>query len=107
MSKVASVSALTKDEPTQKDEVIEKLQEDLAQEKDKRLEDRFIGIVFLILLFDIVFFTVMPTFGGPLALLIIELLILIPLARRMGMEQIAEMINRVLGRIASGAGGED
>lgn len=35
------------------------------------------------MLLDIVFFTVMPTFGGPIALLILELLILIPMAKRM------------------------
>lgn len=58
----------------------------------------------LVALFDIVFFSVMPSFGGPLALLLLQLLILIPLARRMGMEEIAALIDRVLGRIAGKAG---
>ena len=53
-------------------------------------------IVLIVLLLDVVFFTVMPTFGGPLALFVLELLILIPLAKRMGMEEIAQLISRVL-----------
>ena len=98
---------LTKERDERREELIEQLQEKLTKEKDERREDRFIGIVMLILLFNIVFFTVMPSFGGPLAILILELLILIPLAKRMGMEQVATMIDRVLSRIASGAGDGD
>jgi hypothetical protein len=45
----------------------------------------------------------MPNFGGPLALLILELLILIPLAKRMGMEQIAALLDRILYRMAGKA----
>lgn len=102
-----SVSSLTEADQSPRDDLIQQLQEELTQERDKRKEDRFVGIVLIILLFDIVFFTVMPTFGGPLAVLVLQLLILIPLARRMGMEGIALMIDRVLDRMAGGMTKDD
>lgn len=92
---------LVRDEPSKQDQQIEELQEQLARERDGRNEDRFVGIVCMVALLDVVFFTVMPTFGGPIALLILELLILIPLARRMGMEEIATLLGRVLDRMVS------
>lgn len=88
------------EEPAQHDRQIAELQETLAQERDARREERFVFIVILVLLLDVVFFSVMPSFGGPIALLVLELLILIPLAKRMGMEEIATILSRVVGRIA-------
>lgn len=89
---------------TKRDQQIEELQEKLTQEQDARREERFVFIVLFILLLDVVFFSVMPTFGGPLALAVLELLILIPLARRMGMEEIAGIIARVIDNVAGRAG---
>lgn len=87
-------------EVTHRDEQVQELQESLADERDKRLEDRFIFIVVVTVLLDVVFFSVLDNLGGPLALLILELLILVPLARRMGMEEIAQLMDRVLNRMA-------
>ena len=94
-----SIKSLSQDVDKQ-DQLIEKLQEQLTKEKDGRNEDRFVGIVLLVLLLDVVAFSVMPTFGGPIALLVLELLILIPLASRMGMQEVAKIISRVLHRVA-------
>ena len=98
----ATFDALVKDEPTKQDKQIERLQKLLTSEQDGRREDRFVGLVLLILLLDVVFFTVV-SFGGALALLVLELLILVPLARRMGMEEIAQIISSVLHRLAGKA----
>lgn len=95
---------LVSGEPTQRDRQIQELEARLEKERDGRREDRFVGVVLLVLLLDVVFFSVMPTFGGPLALLVLELLILIPLARRMGMEEIAQILSSVLHRMAGKAG---
>ena len=91
--------------PTKQEQQIQELQDDLAAEKDARQEDRFFFLIAVVILFDIVFFTLMPTFGGPLALLVLQLLILIPLARRMGMEEVASILNGVITRLAGKAGG--
>lgn len=88
-------------EVTKGDKQIETLQEQLAKERDARLEERFVFIVLLVLLLDVVFFSTMHNFGGPLSLVVLELLVLIPLARRMGMEEIAAIINRVIDSVAS------
>ena len=91
-------------QPTKQEKQIEELQDELAFEKDARREDQFVFIIVVVILFDIVFFTLMPTFGGPLALLVLQLLILIPLARRMGMDEIATILNGVINRLAGKAG---
>jgi hypothetical protein len=93
------IGALISNEPTSRDEQIENLQESLENERDARREDRFVFIVVLVLLLDVVFFSIMNNLAGPLALLVLELLILIPLAKRMGMEEIATLLDRVLGRV--------
>lgn len=100
-----SMSGLAESKPSKQEQQIQELQDDLAAEKDARQEDRFFFIIIIVILFDIVFFTLMPTFGGPLALLVLQLLILIPLARRMGMEEIAGILNGVITRLAGKAGG--
>lgn len=94
---------LVSGEPTQVDRQIQELEARLEKERDGRREDRFVGAVLLVLLLDVVFFSVTPTFGGPLALLVLELLILIPLARRMGMEEIVQILSSVLHRMAGKA----
>lgn len=96
-------NSLVTGEPSKQDQQIEELQERLENERDARREDRFIFIGTVIILLDVVFFTLMPTFGGPLALVILELLFLIPLAKRMGMEEIAQILSSVLHRIAGKA----
>lgn len=79
----------------------EELKKELAAEKDARREDRFIFIVVSIILLDVIFFTFMPNFGGPLAILVLQILILIPIARRLGMEEIIEILNGVITRIGN------
>lgn len=92
------------EQPTLRDQQIEELQEEIARLRDARREERFVFIVVALLLLDVVFFSVMESFGGPLALFIMELLILIPLARRMGMEEIATILDRVLSRVVGRTG---
>lgn len=86
--------------------LIEDLQEQIQQLKDSKREDRFVFITVAILLLNVVFFSVMPTFGGPLALVILELIILVPLARKLGMEEIVQIISRTLDRISAKDNGE-
>lgn len=103
--KMSGMERLAKSEPTKRDQQIQELQEELTAERDARREDRFFFVLVCVILLDIVFFTVSPTFGGPLALLVLQLLVLIPLARRMGMEEVATILNGVITRIAGRASG--
>jgi len=97
---------LLPEQPTLRDQQIEELQETLAFERDARIEDRFVFVIVGVLLLDVVFFSLMPTFGGPLAILILELLIFVPLARRMGMDEVAKIMSRVIGRVSDGIHGD-
>lgn len=101
----ALTNAIENASVSKKDEQIAQLQNELSEVQDARREDQFVFIVVCVILLDIVFFTVMPTFGGPVALLLLQLLILIPLARRMGMDEVAAIINGVISRLAGKAGG--
>lgn len=85
-----------------KDKQIEELQEDLNAERDARREDRFFFIFSVVILLDIVFFSVLDSIGGPISLLVLELVVFISLARRMGIEELQGVFSRVLGRIADG-----
>lgn len=97
----AAKTIVSNDEITEKrDSQIAELEKQLEYERDARKEERFIGIVFLVLFLDIVFFMVIPSSGGALALVFLELLILIPLARRMGLQEMAHILSRVLDRMA-------
>ena len=73
-----------------KDRQIAELQQQLTNERDARREDKFVFIAAVVVLLDVVFFSVMPTSGGPIALLILQLLVLIPLAKRMGRKKLGE-----------------
>jgi len=85
-------------------EQVSDLQEQLEKERDARREDRFVYLTLLTILLDVVFFSVMPNLGGPIALLVLELLILVPLAKRLGMQEVAQIISGVLNRVAGKAG---
>jgi hypothetical protein len=93
------LDALLPQQPTIQDQQIEELQESLTQEQDARKEDRFVFIVICVILLDVVFFSVLSSLGGPISLLVLELLILIPLAKRLGMEEIAQIMSQVIGRV--------
>ena len=90
--------------PTKQEQQIQELQDDLAAEKDARREERFLFIVVSVILLNVVFFTVIPTLTGPLGLVVLELLVLVPLARRMGMDEVVRIINSVITRMAGKAG---
>ena len=94
------LTSLLVEEPSIKDDQIERLQTQLNDERDARLEERFVCIVILVILLDIVFFSIMQNFGCPIALLILELLILIPISRRIVMEAIATILDRIFDRVA-------
>lgn len=91
------------DEPSATDEALEALQYDLLNEKDARREERFIWFVVVVVLFDAMVFQSMTNFMAPLVIGVIELLLLIALGRKWGMDSIwtlTEMIvNRWDGRV--------
>lgn len=86
------------DNPTQNS--IENLSQALEAERDARMEERFIFILVIMILLDVVFFSVLETWTAPLALVILQIILLLVLARRMGIQEFQILIDRLIGRIS-------
>lgn len=87
------------DEESPKDQMIAELQDRLESEKDARNEERFIWILVLVLFVDIVAFTQMDNFGGPTAILVIELFLLTVLGKRLGVDDVTVLTNKLLDKL--------
>jgi hypothetical protein len=98
-----TIERLAESTPTKQEQQIQELQDDLAAERDARREERFVFVVVSVILLNVVFFSVIPTLTGPLGLVVLELLILVPLARRMGLDEVVRIINAVITRMAGKA----
>ena len=88
---------------TERDIQIAELQSALTEEKDARREDRFIFIMVCIILLDAMLFTVMDNWIAPIVLVALEFVVLIPLARRLGVEEAVRILSRFLDRLAASA----
>ncbi|MEN2988993.1 hypothetical protein WG926_11825 [Tistrella sp. BH-R2-4] len=86
------------DNPTQ--DSIENLSQALEAERDARMEERFIFILVIMILLDVVFFSVLDTWTAPLSLVILQIILLLVLARRMGIQEFQILIDRLIGRIS-------
>jgi hypothetical protein len=102
----SSTSLLPDEKPSAKDEAIEALQRSLDAERDARKEERFILLVALVLVFDAFTFQQMQTWSGPLLIGFIQVLVIIALGRRWGIDYIwiltEKLIDKWDGRLKGG-----
>lgn len=96
-----------KHETTKRDEQIQKLQQRLSEEKDSRKQERFFGILVFLILLNVILVTPMQTWGGPISILILELIALVLLARRMGLQEASQIIDRILVHSSKRSRGDD
>lgn len=94
-------------ETTKRDEQIRKLEQLLSEEKDSRKQERFFGILGFLILLNVIFLTPMQTWGGPISILILELIALVLLARRMGLQEASQIIDRILVHSSKRSRGDD
>lgn len=94
-------------ETTKRDEQIRKLEQLLSEEKDSRKQERFFGILVFLILLNVIFLTPMQTWGGPISILILELIALVLLARRMGLQEASQIIDRILVHSPKRSRGDD
>jgi hypothetical protein len=78
------------------EEVIAQLQEENARLKDAIHEERFCWVVVSIILFDCAIFMRAETWAAPLSILALQLLLIIVIARKLGVQQIILFIDRVI-----------
>lgn len=102
-----SLDALSSGHISAKDQQIAELEEQLTEERDARKEERFLSFLICVILFDVVFFSAMDNFIGPLAILLLQLIVLAVMARRLGIQEVASLMDRVAGRLASSITGKD
>lgn len=81
-------------------EVVAKLETEIEAVKDARLEERFIWIVVVISLFDSMIFGSMESWSAPVIIGLIELVLLVVLARRYGIQEVDQMLAKFLDRAA-------
>lgn len=81
---------------TKKDAEIARLDSLLQEVKLNRTRERFLWSLAVIILFNVVFFSVIDNWGGPFALLIIEALFIIVLGKKFGVHESVEFINGCL-----------
>ena len=79
-----------------KDKEIENLLAEIQKEKDERKEERFLFTLIIVLLLDLYFFMQMETYTGPLVIFLLELILLIYLARKWGIDPIIKILDKVL-----------
>lgn len=99
-------AALTGDGSTKSSEAQALLADQLEEAKDRRKEERFIWIVIVTLLVNVLWFKDSSNATLPIVALVLELIVLIVLAKRMGIEDVVELMDRLLHTVGSKAGGQ-
>jgi hypothetical protein len=85
-------------------DAIAALEKKLENEKDLRREERFIWIVMCMILTDIIWLRSSSNASLAIVVLVLESVILVVLARRLGIEQIPEYINKFADKFMSNGG---
>jgi hypothetical protein len=75
---------------------VQELQADFADCKDQHMGERFMWIAVVMILFDALVFPPMRTWTGPLAIFAVQLLLLFMVARRYGVKELAEWVDRLV-----------
>lgn len=81
---------------TPKDEALAALESNLQSEKDARMEERFIWLVISVILVDVIWLRNSPNSTFPIVVLILELVALLVIARRMGVNDFVQLMDRIL-----------
>jgi hypothetical protein len=101
-------SQVTGADPSPKDEALAALEKDLEGVKDARVEERFLWIIAMVILVDVIWFENSPNPAFPIVILVLELIALIILGRRMGVSEATRLLERILqgiGQRGQGGGG--
>lgn len=84
-----------------KDDQIAALESKVQELLDKRDEDRFIGVLVAVALFDCFVFSRMDNWAGPVVIGIIQLFGLVILADRLHVDTVAPLIDKLVGGIVA------
>lgn len=93
------------DGESKKDDALAALESAVQAEKDARMEERFVWIVIAVILVDVIWFRNSPNPTFPIAALILELIALLVIARRMGVKDYVQLMDRILQGFGQRGGG--
>jgi hypothetical protein len=88
-----------------KDAALEALGESLTAEQRAQREERFIWIVIVVILVDVIWFRNSPNATFPIAILILELVALMVIARRLKIDVYVALVERILHGMSRSGGG--
>jgi hypothetical protein len=88
------------DAPSPLAEALTRVQEELADARRQRVEERFIWVLVVLGLLDILLLGDMKNITAPLVILAIELIGLTVLAKRMGISSAAVVLDRLTSAVA-------
>ncbi|MEH0195196.1 hypothetical protein V7S57_03800 [Caulobacter sp. CCNWLY153] len=91
--------------PEARDQALAELEKKLQAIEDARKEERFIWIVVCTILIDILWLSGSENAALSVIVLILELVVLFVLARRMGVEDIERLMDRILHSVSQKGGG--
>lgn len=91
--------SLSSTDESKTDRQISELQEALEQERDGRKSDRFIAILVAVILLNVHVFTGMTGWGGPIAILVLEILLLLVLAEKQDVSIVEQWLDKMLNNI--------
>jgi len=86
-------------------EAAARLADELEAERDKRKEERFVWITVVVILVDVLWFKDSPNPVVPIVVLVFQLILLVILARRLGIDDVVELIDRLLHAVGTKSGG--
>lgn len=87
-------------EPDPLSEKIESLEKQLEAERDCRREDRFLALIIIVIVLDIWMLDKVQNIAVPLIVFVLELMFFLAVAKRMGIQQIAGILDSVLSHFA-------
>ena len=76
------------------------LENKLEAEIDRRLEERFVWVVLTMILADTLMFAHVDNWAGPVVIGVLELILLVVLARKWGIEEVSQVLAKFLDRAA-------
>lgn len=83
-------------EEDSRDELIASLQSDLERERDRRSEERFAWFAALNIIADLLVFPSLTTWSAPMAIVILQMLLLVVLGRKWGVDDIWTLTERLI-----------
>jgi hypothetical protein len=87
--------------PSAIDDKVVILEKEIEILREKRNEDRFCFLTALIIFGDAYIFMRMPSWGGPVSILILEIIVLFVAARKMGIQDLTVITDKLI--VALGA----